>query len=96
MLQIRVQATDGGAPSRSAVESVYINVTCAAAVRQSAVRRNVLESAPVGSYANITLRARAADGTTLPIGQVSYRLDDELFYVTGEGKLFSMLTKMAE
>ena len=84
--QVRVQANDGGAPSKSAVESVYINVTCAASVPQTRYRRSLLETALVGSYANVTLVAKGADGRDIPAGQVSFSLDDELFYVTRDGE----------
>lgn len=81
-----MQASDGGVPSRTAVESVYINVTCAAAIQQTSYRRNLLENAAVGTYANVTVVARSADGRDIPSGQVSFRLDDQLFYITREGE----------
>ena len=63
-----------------------MNVTCESAVTQNTYRRNLLEIAPVGSYANVTVQARGADGRVIPSGQVTFRLDDELFYVTSEGR----------
>lgn len=66
--------------------AVYINVTCAAAVTQPALQQQLLETATVGTYANVTLVARGADGRRIPAGLVTFRLEDPLFYVTEDGK----------
>lgn len=62
-------------------------MTCAPAVPQTAYRQQLLETATVGSYANVSLVARGADGRDIPSGQVTFRLEDELFYVTRDGKI---------
>lgn len=67
-----------------------MNVTCESAVTQNTYRRNLLETAAVGSYANVTVQARGADGRVIPNGQVNFRLDDELFYILSDGKMAAL------
>lgn len=85
VFQVRVLASDGGVPSKSAVESVYINVTCGESVEQDMIRRNLLEIAPVDSYANVTVIAKDGSGNPIPASNVQYRLNHELFYIDSQG-----------
>lgn len=62
-----------------------MNVTCAGSIPQTSYTRNLLETAPVDSYANLTVTAKDSSGRPIPSGQVQFRLDHELFYVTSSG-----------
>mgnify|MGYP001793432098 CR=1 FL=1 len=87
-----MQASDGGVPSKSAVESVYVNVTCAAPATQRSFSRNLLETATVDSFANLTIFAQDARGRRIPSGQVEFRLDHGLFYVLSDGLYLLLVT----